>query len=62
MEKQLADSESVFLKRLDDLLRRKVVSKAESERINKGSFVATAFCHADATTSRSSVPPAWRFF
>ena len=35
VEKQLADSQDGFLKRLDDLLKRKIISEAEFDRANK---------------------------
>jgi site-specific DNA recombinase len=35
IEKQLADSESGFLKRLDDLLKRKILSETEFDRANQ---------------------------
>jgi hypothetical protein len=35
VEKQLADSQEGLLKRLDDLLKRKIISEAEFDRANK---------------------------
>ena len=42
MEKQLADSEGGFLRRLDDLLKRKVISEAEFDRANQAERAKTA--------------------